>query len=144
MRLWTLHPRYLDSKGLVAAWREALLAQKVLAGGTRGYTNHPQLIRFKSQKEPVRSISAFLVCLAKEARLRGYRFDQTKILKKRFSGRIDETSGQLLYEWKHLKKKVRVRAPEYYKKLRCTKVPESHPLFRIIKGKVQHWEKQLK
>jgi hypothetical protein len=27
MRIWTVHPRYLDPKGLVAAWREALLAQ---------------------------------------------------------------------------------------------------------------------
>lgn len=32
MRLWTLHPKYLDTKGLVALWREALLAQKVLQG----------------------------------------------------------------------------------------------------------------
>ncbi|HKX52383.1 MAG TPA: pyrimidine dimer DNA glycosylase/endonuclease V [Nitrosospira sp.] len=39
MRLWTLHPRYLDTKGLVAAWREALLAQKVLSGLTSGYTS---------------------------------------------------------------------------------------------------------
>jgi len=31
MRLWSLHPRYLDAKGLVALWREGLLAQKVLA-----------------------------------------------------------------------------------------------------------------
>ncbi|MEN6399799.1 MAG: pyrimidine dimer DNA glycosylase/endonuclease V, partial [Rectinema sp.] len=29
MRLWTLHPQYLDQKGLTAAWREGLLAKKV-------------------------------------------------------------------------------------------------------------------
>lgn len=43
MRLWSLHPQYLDAKGLVALWREGLLAQAVLAGQTRGYKRHPQL-----------------------------------------------------------------------------------------------------
>ena len=52
MRLWTLHPRYLDARGLVALWREALLAQKVLRGKTRGYRAHPQLQRFREQADP--------------------------------------------------------------------------------------------
>jgi Pyrimidine dimer DNA glycosylase len=88
MRLWTLHPRYLDSKGLVAAWREALLAQKVLAGATRGYRHHPQLIRFQSQADPRAAIASFLVGLADEAANRGYRFDASKISRRRFKGRI--------------------------------------------------------
>ena len=46
MRLWSLHPKYLDARGLVALWREALLAQAVLRGETRGYRHHPQLARF--------------------------------------------------------------------------------------------------
>ena len=46
MRLWSLHPKYLDIKGLVACWREGLLARKVLLDQTKGYKNHPQLIRF--------------------------------------------------------------------------------------------------
>ena len=37
MRLWSIHPKYLGTKGLVALWREALLAQKVLQGNTKGY-----------------------------------------------------------------------------------------------------------
>lgn len=32
MRLWSLHPSYLDAVGLVALWREGLLARKVLQG----------------------------------------------------------------------------------------------------------------
>jgi hypothetical protein len=32
MRLWSLHPEYLDANGLVALWREALLAQAFLQG----------------------------------------------------------------------------------------------------------------
>ena len=86
MRLWTVHPRYLDAKGLVAAWREALLAQKVLAGGTKGYRYHPQLIRFQVQRDPRAALAAFLTGLAEEAQRRGYRFDAGKISRPWFRG----------------------------------------------------------
>lgn len=141
MRLWTVHPRYLDPKGLVAAWREALLAQKVLAGETRGYRHHPQLVRFQAQADPTAAIASFLVGLADEAQRRGYRFDATKILGRRFSGRIAETDGQLLYEWEHLKAKLRVRAPELFRQLRRLAKPEAHPLFRIVRGGLREWER---
>jgi len=140
MRLWTLHPRYLDAKGLVAAWREALLAQKVLGGGTRGYRNHPQLLRFKSAPDPSSAIAAFLHGLAEEARVRGYNFDTGKIVAKGAALQIRETHGQLHFEWKHLKKKLRERAPLMRRKLRGIAEPESHPLFRIVAGDVRSWE----
>jgi len=79
MRLWTIHPRYLDAKGLLAAWREGLLAQKVLLGQTRGYTAHPQLLRFRARSSRVASICSFLIGLAEEAERRGYKFNRTKI-----------------------------------------------------------------
>ncbi len=142
MRLWTVHPRYLDSKGLVAAWREALLAQKVLAGGTKGYRHHPQLLRFQSQADPQAAIATFLAGLADEAVNRGYKFDASKISRRRFKGRISETRGQLLYEWKHLKTKLRTRAPEFGRQFRSLKLPEPHPLFRIVAGDVRDWEKR--
>lgn len=142
MRLWTLHPRYLDPKGLVAAWREALLAQKVLGGSTRGYRNHPQLSRFRTAIDPQAAIAAFLHELAAEAERRGYRFDTTKIVGSRSTPRIRETSGQLDYEWQHLKRKLRLRAPAIARQLRGVAKPEPHPLFRIVVGKVREWEKR--
>ncbi len=142
MRLWTIHPRYLDAKGLVAAWREALLAQKVLTGGTKGYIHHPQLIRFRAQSNPPAAIAAFLKAIADEAQSRGYHFDGSKILPQESHRRIPETRGQLLYEWNHLKKKLRRRAPELARKFRSVKVPEPHPLFRLMPGKVRAWEKR--
>jgi hypothetical protein len=141
MRLWTLHPRYLDSKGLVAAWREALLAQKVLAGKTKGYRNHPQLIRFRAQAEPLAAIATFLAGLADEADRRGYHFDASKISGRRFSGRIPETRGQLLFEWNHLGTKLRARAPLMARQLKGIGAPQPHPLFRIVPGGVRAWEK---
>ncbi|MEQ1936418.1 MAG: pyrimidine dimer DNA glycosylase/endonuclease V [Fimbriimonadaceae bacterium] len=142
MRLWTVHPRYLDAKGLVAAWREALLAQKVLAGETRGYRHHPQLARFQAESDPLATIAAFLAGVADEAENRGYHFDASKISSRRFKGQIAETSGQLLYEWGHLKAKLLVRAPLLARKFRSIKTPEAHPLFRIVPGEVRAWEKR--
>ncbi len=142
MRLWTLHPGYLDPKGLVAAWREALLAQKVLAGGTKGYRHHPQLARFQAQTDPLAAIATFLAGLAAEAQNRGYHFNAGKISRRRFSGQIAETKGQLLYEWDHLKTKLRVRAPQMARQLRRVTIPEPHPLFRIVPGDVRKWEKK--
>ena len=142
MRLWTVHPRYLDAKGLVAAWREGLLAQKVLAGLTRGYRHHPQLIRFQGKRDPMAVIGAFLGGLVDEASRRGYRFDTAKIRCRKFSGQISETNGQLLYEWKHLKDKLHARAPGIARQWRGVSVPQAHPLFRIVRGAVQTWEKR--
>ena len=141
MRLWTVHPRFLDPKGLVAAWREALLAQKVLAGATRGYRHHPQLARFQAQADPLAAIATFLVGLADEAQSRGYYFDTSKISPRRFTGQMAETSGQLLHEWRHLKAKLQVRAPQMGRRLRNIKMPEPHPLFRIVPGEVRDWER---
>lgn len=67
MRLWTLHPKYLDRQGLLALWREGLLAQAVLAGKTKGYRNHPQLIRFKSARDPLAAIGCYLTIVHREA-----------------------------------------------------------------------------
>src|SRR5258705_11089063 len=136
MRLWTLHPHYLDAKGLVAAWREGLLAKKVLAGATKGYRHHPQLFRFQSQPDPLALIATFLLGLADEAQSRHYRFDSGKIPARRFTGKIPETRGQLLYEWRHLHAKLRARAPHIFRLSRHIKFPQPHPLFRIIPGEV--------
>ena len=141
MRLWTLHPHYLDTKGLVAAWREGLLAQKVLAGATKGYRHHPQLVRFQAHAEPTAAIAAFLAAIADEAVKRGYRFDATKIPAQRAADPIVETRGQLLYEWEHLRTKLRLRSPEQYRRFRGVKSPDPHPLFHIIPGEIRAWEK---
>ncbi|MCA1659474.1 MAG: pyrimidine dimer DNA glycosylase/endonuclease V [Verrucomicrobiaceae bacterium] len=141
MRLWTIHPRYLDGKGLVAAWREGLLAQKVLRGETRGYTRHPQLERFRRHSDPLGVIAAYLALLAKEAAERGYVFDFSKIFAPHFAGRMVETRGQLLFEWRHLKRKLRTRAPQLYRKCLGVNCPKASPLFRIVQGPVRDWEK---
>ena len=119
-----------------------MLAQKVLAGATRGYRHHPQLIRFQAQAAPAAAIASYLAGLAVEAQRRGYRFDTSKISKQSFAGRIPETNGQLLYEWGHLKAKLQVRAPELFRQIRRVRRPEAHPLFRIIRGGVRNWERR--
>ncbi|MCX6121798.1 MAG: pyrimidine dimer DNA glycosylase/endonuclease V [Ignavibacteriales bacterium] len=141
MRLWTLHPCYLDAKGLVAVWREALLAQKVLQGKTKAYRHHPQLIRFQKHSRPAAVLAAYLTAILKEAKVRGYHFDGRKISRSRFYGTLVETDGQLLYEWDHLKQKLRKRDHQKYLLLKSTEIPKPHPLFRIISGPCQDWER---
>jgi len=85
MRIWSLHPKYLDAKGLVALWRETILAQKVLEGKTKGYKNHPQLNRFKNTDNPVGAIAVYLKYVAEEADKRGYNFDSNKISNRNYS-----------------------------------------------------------
>lgn len=142
MRLWTVHPSCLDAKGLVAAWREGLLAQKVLAGETRGYTRHPQLQRFRAQARPRVAIAGYLRGLAAEAVRRGYRFDASKIAPLRQTVPIEETEGQLRYEWRHLLAKLRTRDPALWRRLEALPAPPAHPAFRIVPGDVQAWEKR--
>ena len=140
MRLWTLHPRYLDAQGLVAAWREALLAQKVLQGATRGYRNHPQLRRFKAHPAPVAALAEFLRGIATEAKSRGYHFDSTKISTTHTRRKIPVTTGQMTYEWEHLHRKLLVRAPARHRELLSITSPEPHHLFRIVSGEIEPWE----
>ena len=141
MRLWTLHPKYLDATGLVALWRESLLAQKVLQGGTKGYQHHPQLTRFRESPDPLAAIAAYLTGILEEARQRGYAFDGGKIASAASSEVLDETEGQLLYEWQHLKIKLSQRDPERGQGYLTVEKPTAHPLFRIIAGGVQSWER---
>jgi len=140
MRLWTLHPSYLDSAGLVAAWREGLLAKAVLAGRTRGYRHHPQLERFRLATRPLDAIDTYLVALLEEADRRGYCFDGRKLREVR-RVRIEATRGQLAYEWAHLLAKLRRRAPDRYEHCRRLRRPRAHPLFTLVAGPVAHWER---
>lgn len=148
MRLWSLHPKLLDAKGLVALWRESLLAQAVLAGKTKGYKNHPQLERFKATKNPLATIGFYLLQIHNEAESRGYNFNTNKILinnttNKKLTKTISVTSGQVKYEWQHLMQKLQTRTPEIYNELKTRKIIPIHPLFRKIPGKIEKWEKHL-
>jgi hypothetical protein len=141
MRIWTIHPEYLDRQGLVALWREALLAQKVLRGLTMGYTAHPQLTRFKSHPDPVGAIGFYLSVVHEESISRGYEFERSKILSDAQVEQIEETRGQLLYEWEHLMSKLAVRDLGRHRALERTDDPRPHPLFNVIKGDIRPWER---
>lgn len=141
MRLWSLHPRYLDVCGLTACWREGLLARKVLRDETRGYRNHPQLIRFKLSDHPREAIDRYLWYIYEEALSRGYRFDKSKIEADGAEGRkLSVTRGQLEYEFGHLMNKLRIRMPVLYERFRGVKEIEAHPLFEVVEGGTAGWE----
>lgn len=140
MRLWSLHPRYLDQKGLVALWREGLLAKAVLLGKTRGYTAHPQLLRFKQHESPLCAIDAYLWAVYEEARRRGYKFDVSKAAELQVRP-LSVTSGQLEFEVAHLSSKLQLRSPADYESFQACSATAPHPLFIVIPGSVEPWER---
>ena len=141
MRLWSLHPRYLDPQGLVALWRESLLARAVLRGDTRGYRNHPQLERFRAHPTPRSAISFYLQGIHAEAVVRGYSFDRSKIGRGRLREPVLVTEEQIRYEWDHLLRKLEVRNPALLERWREIDVPECHPMFQVQPGPVESWER---
>lgn len=172
MRLWSVHPRHLDRQGLTGCWREALLAQAVLAGRTRGYRSHSQLVRFRGRPDPLAAVGAYLEVLADDATRRGYRFDRSRIDRPRIDrhssaddaasdGRnrtserasdertIDEstveripvTDGQVAYEWAHLLGKLAHRSPDLWAQQSSLTAPHVHPLFEVVPGPIEPWER---
>ena len=139
MRLWSIDFGYLDSKGLVALWREALLAKKVLQGKTSAYKNHPQLNRFKNLE--IKFINIYIYFIYKESCSRGYCFDKRNVVKPFTEKKINVSSGQLEYEFNHLKRKLKIRNKSKYKELLKVKRIKACPLFKIIKGRIEDWEK---
>ncbi len=140
MRLWSLHPKYLDKAGLVSMWREALLAKKVLQNQTRGYKRHPQLKRFKEKEDPLNYINLYLHGIFEESITREYIFDQTKIGPFSPSELLPVTEGQMEFEWSHLLEKFRTRSPKSYDKVKTISTPEPHPLFKVVPGTKESWE----
>ena len=144
MRLWSLHASLLDCAGLVALWREALLAQKVLSGTTRGYRHHPQLDRFRQSRNPTRAIANYLWSVADEAEERGYHFDVSKIAMPRGRIKIAVTTGQLAYELTHLRRKLRQRDPKRLQLISKGEPVKVNSTFKVVEGPIAPWERTLK
>ncbi|HVL74794.1 MAG TPA: pyrimidine dimer DNA glycosylase/endonuclease V, partial [Noviherbaspirillum sp.] len=130
-----------DPAGLVALWREGLLAQKVLLGQTKGYRAHPQLMRFAAMPDPVLAIGCYLSEVVAEAGRRGYRFDATKIVRTGPYPVMRVTTGQMAYEWTHLLTKLSLRSPTLHEKRKNIREPDPHPLFAVVPGPVEDWER---
>lgn len=155
MRLWSVHPRYLDRQALAACWREGLLAQAVITKSSGGYSNHPQLERFRACEEPLHSLGAFLGGIVDEADARGYNFVRDKIL--RDPARVEDgdrtaaaqgappliplAAGQLDYEWGHLLAKLQARSPERAADFALLQTPDAHPIFEVVPGGIASWER---
>lgn len=141
MRIWSIHPKYLDAKGLVALWRETLLAKHVLEGKTKGYKNHPQLDRFKSSDNGLMAINYYLQEVWSEASKRGYNFDKRKFEACDNIIRIDVTYGQVYFEVQHLLQKLKVRDRILYERFMTVNNFDLHPLFKGVDGDVEEWER---
>ena len=143
MRLWTISFKYLDVKGLVALWREALLAKNVLAGLAKGYKNHPQLDRFYAHENACEAINAYLAGVYEEACARGYKFDEAKVgdFDERNLAKIAVSRGQIEYEFAFLQEKLKSRDIKAYERNLSVKNIEIASIFREVEGGIEPWEK---
>lgn len=152
MRLWSIHPQYLDHLGLIACWREGLLALSVLSGQTDAYKNHPQLIRFKQTDDPVNYLRVYLQNIAEHALIRGYNFNQLKITNndseiidmmfkiKKFKT-MDINNQQIQYEFLHLQQKLFYRDRLKFKNNKVNSLIFVNPMFHVIDGPIEKWER---
>lgn len=140
MRLWSIHPKYLDAKGLVALWRETLLAKHVLEGKTKGYRNHPQLNRFKKADKPIYAMNQYLAAVYDEACARNYNFNKAKIDDNFQLSTIAVTNGQIQYETTHLLGKLKKRDEDKFNTLQKLNMVYPHPMFKIVEGPIEEWE----
>lgn len=141
MRLWSIHPEYLDTKGLVALWREGILARNVLTGKTSGYKNHPQLERFKNHNDPILAIDTYLMDVYTESQRRNYKFRRDKIGFELTKSKIKVNDGQIMYEFKHLKRKLKLRDFERYEMLMKVEFPKLNSIFKVVNGNIESWER---
>ncbi|MGB9937196.1 MAG: pyrimidine dimer DNA glycosylase/endonuclease V [Methanobacterium sp.] len=141
MRLWSLHPKYLDVKGLCGLWREAIMARNAILGIREGYKKHPQLERFKRQENPVIFIDTYLLNVYKESIARNYNFNRENFGNEFTKAQIEVTEGQMEYEFKHLKRKLKIRDNNKYEELKKVKFPDPNPIFNVIEGDIESWER---
>jgi hypothetical protein len=149
MRIWSISPKYLDSKRLGAQWREALLCRNVIKGLTTGYKNHPQFLRIMKHSNPIEFINAYLVTIWKEAKSRGYNYDISKIERVDMSlvKPIKVTCGQAWYEFIHLQNKIE-SSKDYDKYWANQKNAQSdgcelevNLLFKKVPGEIEDFER---
>lgn len=145
MRLWRIHPKYLDRIGLVALWRESLLARKVLSGETKGYKSHPQLETFREHRSPMNLIDAYLLAVWEEGDRRGFRFDRSKLPENvegaGLSAQPTVTTGQLTFELAHLLAKLASRDKAKFGELNGIAFPLPNPVFTVVDGPIEPWER---
>ncbi|MDO5581206.1 MAG: pyrimidine dimer DNA glycosylase/endonuclease V [Planctomycetia bacterium] len=140
MRLWTLHPKYLDRQGFLAVWREGLLAKHVLEQWTVdpekriAYGNHPQLDRFKITDDPVAAISLYLAGIFAESQRRKYSFDRNKFDIPDVKIIIPTITAEIEFERNHLLQKLIKRDPQAADRLRTDSVLQLHSLFAIAEN----------
>jgi len=91
--------------------------------------------------DPVGGINQYLTAVYEEALERGYHFNRSKISFDYSPAKIHVTKGQVNYEMVHLQNKLQIRDPNKFQQLAGVDNIEPHPLFVIIAGEIEEWEK---
>lgn len=132
MRLWSIHPKYLDKHALIALWREGLLAQKALSGKGLVDEANVQLVRFKKSANPVRAIGSYLSFVASEGAKQGCKLNHERILQPNFEAKFMTTDvAQMELEVEQLKARMKTRNKDKFKLLTDVHKFEANPVFTL-------------
>ena len=144
MRIWSLHPQYLDQKGLGGQWEEGIIAQNTLFFQEGKYLNYPVLHRVKAHQEPVAWIGMYLNEILKEANVnRGYNYNDQLIKQLKPTLPMPVTRGQLYYEWTLLQGRLQKRDPVKMSLNDGVDINniKANPMFYVIDGDIEDWER---
>lgn len=89
----------------------------------------------------MRSINQYLTSVYKNSLERGYHFNKNKVNPNFIPTKLTVTDKQIKFEMEHLLTKMETRDPERFHKLSRKVKIDAHPLFRIIDGEIEPWEK---
>lgn len=140
MRIWSIHPVNLDTKGLCGAWRELLGAIKSCDPSV-GYSRHSQLIRWRNATDSIEmmrnALAHYGLTLYQEAKRRKYHFNVNKLKPYLIAPKpiLPVNVGQFEYEWEFLRKKCLTRNPDWVMIKK-----EVNPMFVLRDGGIEPWE----
>lgn len=150
MRLWSLHPSYLDKQALQVCWADALQAleyYKQERAYMKGITNdlspyfYPCLDRFRMTGSPIAHITNYLHGLCDESERRNTPFGRAKLPEFTPGLRLKVTDGQIAREEKLLLLQLnRRKQTQLWMDLFVAEYVQPHPLFEIVSGPVEPWE----
>lgn len=144
MRIWSLHPKYLDKKELIDSWNDGLRTIGILTRNHQGSIFRPELSRFRSQSEPIIAVEKYLLSIANEAKRRGYMVDIRKLpsIPVVVSHKIPVSSGQIEYEWRQLMHVLAGRSPGFLRRIEYSPSHDINPIFYKRPGHdIETWEK---
>lgn len=154
MRLWTIHPKYLDGKRLTSQWKEGIqmmhiwkeIGENPEPAKRLGYVSHPQVRRLSNLLVADSGLISLLLhqhltAVHEESVQRSYSFNKKLIDDLapdcKNAPKVYVTMGQVAYEFALMATKNN----EWSQKVAIDPYMLCNPIFQVVSGSIESWEK---